>query len=401
MPGKRTRNPRGSVVLSQRADGDHVWLYRWVDETGKHRGEQFSSVSRCRNVTAAWQEAERLGLPAKHLGQKATALAGRKTFGQLVGRYQKEAMPERFSTGHSYGSWLKLYIVPKWGMALIEDVRPALVETWLNELPLAPKSKGHVKGLMTILFNHAMKWEWIPLARNPMELVKIKGGVGRRRRPRVITKAQFRGLLANVNEPYVQLLIVVCMCLGLRISEAIGLKWEDVDWRGLRLLINRGVVQGRIGPVKTEYSEAPAPLAPPLAKLLLAWRRKTEFKKPGDWIFASPFTAGEKPYFVTAVRRKILAAAALTGVELHGEPTKVMRHSYRSWLGTTDTPTAVIKDLMRHADIRTTFNEYGNGLEAPMRRAHAKVVRMALPARKSVQDLCKKFVNASGVIGNR
>jgi hypothetical protein len=29
----------------------------------------------------------------------------------------------------------------------------------------------------------------------------------------------------------------------------------------------------------------------------------------------------------------------------------------------------VIKDLMRHADIRTTFNEYGNGLPAPMREA--------------------------------
>jgi hypothetical protein len=39
---------------------------------------------------------------------------------------------------------------------------------------------------------------------------------------------------------------------------------------------------------------------------------------------------------------------------------------------------AVIKDLMRHADIRTTFNEYGNGLPAPMREANSKVVRMVL-----------------------
>jgi hypothetical protein len=249
------------VVLSRRADGDHVWRYRWVDEQGKHRSEYFSTLSRSRNLTAAWQEAERLGLPAKHMIQKAAALAGRKTFGQLVDRYKTEAMPERFSTGHAYSSWLKLYIVPRWGSALIEDVRAALVETWLNELPLAPKSKGHIKGLMTILFNHAMKWEWIPLARNPMELVKIKGGVGRRRRPRVINKAQFRELLTSVEEPYVKLVIVVCMCLGLRISEAMGLRWGDIDWKGARLLINRGVVQGRIGPVKTEYSEAPAPLA--------------------------------------------------------------------------------------------------------------------------------------------
>lgn len=63
---------------------------------------------------------------------------------------------------------------------------------------------------------------------------------------------------------------------------------------------------------------------------------------------------------------------------LRGEPTKILRHSYRAWLGTTNAPVAVIKDLMRHADIRTTFNEYGNGLPAPMREANSKVVRMVL-----------------------
>ncbi len=63
---------------------------------------------------------------------------------------------------------------------------------------------------------------------------------------------------------------------------------------------------------------------------------------------------------------------------LKGEPTKILRHSYRSWLGKTNAPVAVIKDLMRHSDIRTTFNEYGNGLPAPMREANSKVMQMVL-----------------------
>src|SRR5207302_518985 len=131
---------------------------------------------------------------------------------------------------------------------------------------------------------------------------------------------------------------------------------------------------------KTEYSEAPAPLDPLLAEALLSWRRKSEFSQDGDWIFASPFSAGEKPYFPTAIRRKVHAAGKAAGIEylLKGEPTKILRHSYRSWLGTTNAPVAVIKDLMRHADIRTTFNEYGNGLPAPMREANSKVVQMVL-----------------------
>jgi integrase len=83
------------------------------------------------------------------------------------------------------------------------------------------------------------------------------------------------------------------------------------------------------------------------------------------------------------MQRKIHAAAARAGLShlLKGEPTKILRHSYRAWLGTTDAPVAIIKDLMRHADIRTTFNQYGNTMQEPMRQANSKVVQMALRQR--------------------
>jgi hypothetical protein len=37
-----------------------------------------------------------------------------------------------------------------------------------------------------------------------------------------------------------------------------------------------------------------------------------------------------------------------------------MRHTYRSWLDVVGTPIAVQQKLMRHADIRTTMNVYGD-----------------------------------------
>jgi hypothetical protein len=48
--------------------------------------------------------------------------------------------------------------------------------------------------------------------------------------------------------------------------------------------------------VKTEYSEALVPLDPALAEVIFEWRRKTEFCSDSDFVFASPFMAGEKPY---------------------------------------------------------------------------------------------------------
>jgi integrase len=55
-----------------------------------------------------------------------------------------------------------------------------------------------------------------------------------------------------------------------------------------------------------------------------------------------------------------------------------MRHSYRSWLDAVGTPIAVQQKLMRHADIRTTMNTYGDVVTDEMTVAGSKVAEMAL-----------------------
>jgi integrase len=55
------------------------------------------------------------------------------------------------------------------------------------------------------------------------------------------------------------------------------------------------------------------------------------------------------------------------------------RHTYRSWLDSVGTSVGVPQTLMRHADIRTTMNLYGEAFTEDMRDAHEKVVRLVLP----------------------
>ncbi|MFZ0298101.1 MAG: tyrosine-type recombinase/integrase [Candidatus Sulfotelmatobacter sp.] len=59
-------------------------------------------------------------------------------------------------------------------------------------------------------------------------------------------------------------------------------------------------------------------------------------------------------------------------------PTHTLRHSYRSWLDAVGTPIAVQQKLMRHTDIRTTMNLYGDVVTDEMAQAHSKVVGLAL-----------------------
>ena len=46
----------------------------------------------------------------------------------------------------------------------------------------------------------------------------------------------------------------------------------------------------------------------------------------------------------------------------------------RTWLDSVGTPVGVQKKLMRHADVRTTMNIYGDAVTPDMREAHGKMV---------------------------
>jgi integrase len=56
-------------------------------------------------------------------------------------------------------------ISPKWGGHRLKDVKPIAVENWLNGLPGAPGSRAKTKGVMSVLFQHAMRYKW--MTRNP------------------------------------------------------------------------------------------------------------------------------------------------------------------------------------------------------------------------------------------
>ena len=96
--------------------------------------------------------------------------------------------------------------------------------------------------------------EIVPTQRNPMELVTIKGATKRQKKPHSLAVEEFRQFLEKLEEP-IRTIALVCVSFGLRMSEALALKWSDVDWLNGTLLIERGIVRQRVGNVKTPESE--------------------------------------------------------------------------------------------------------------------------------------------------
>lgn len=196
-------------------------------------------------------------------------------FGALADRYMRERLPRRHSSASRYRSWITHHVKPKWGGVPIREVKPLLVEEWLMSLDLAPKSKGHVRSIMHILFNWAMKWEFVDIERmNPMSLVRIEGSSKRLRQPRILSVKEFGRLLDALQEP-IKTMCIVAACLGLRASELVGLQWGDFDWKALEVHVQRGVVSGRVDEVKTTNSNRRLPVHPHLAELLVEYKAET------------------------------------------------------------------------------------------------------------------------------
>ncbi len=217
---------------------------------------------------------------------------------------------------------------------------------------------------------------YVPIQRNPMELVTIKGATKRMKKPRSLTVEEFQLLLRQLEEPF-RTMAVVCLCFGLRISECLGLKWSDVDWLNGMLNIERGIVHQVVDDVKTLESERSMYIDVEVLGVLKMWKQRSQFSSAGDWMFASPVQIGRLPFSyagVWRVLRKASVAAGIVHISSHS-----FRHTYRSWLDAEGTPLGVQQRLMRHTDIRTTMR-YGRSAEADMRQAHGKIVRLALPA---------------------
>ncbi|PYU76549.1 MAG: hypothetical protein DMG49_01350 [Acidobacteria bacterium] len=208
-----------------------------------------------------------------------------------------------------------------------------------------------------------------------MELVTIRGATKRKRQPRSLTVDEFRLFAQNLAEPF-HTIALLCVCLGLRISECLALRWSDVDWLNGKLRVERGIVCQQVDEVKTVESRRDLSIDACLLNALKEWKQTTQFPNTEDWMFASPVQLGRLPWSYDQIWRVYQKAAKAAGIG--GLRTHSLRHTYRSWLDSVGTPVGVQQKLMRHADIRTTMNVYGDAATDEMTEAHSKVVGLAL-----------------------
>lgn len=180
MEHKRQRVQFGWVCLKARKTGPDVWILRYREKAANGQTRRWSAIIGTVQEFLNESQARKAAL-SRLFSMNAETKVAPVSFVAVIRRYMAEEIPERISTASRYRCWLNNHVEPKWRDYPIEQIKPLLVEDWLKRLDLAPKSKSHLKNLMRVLFNAAMRWELIPYQLNPMTLVRVKDSSKRQR----------------------------------------------------------------------------------------------------------------------------------------------------------------------------------------------------------------------------
>jgi len=387
------RHQRGHLRCTKRKNGPSAWEFLWRESDASGKRLRRTAVI----GTVEQYPTEDLALAAVNgLRVSINEVCNRQRlrsilFGDLIDHYKQTELCDRSewyseATNVIYAEFLKTWIRPHWGKLNIRDVRTIVVENWLRQLrrkdksPLANTTKTKIRSLMSVLFNHAIRYEWLEQGKNPITLVRQS--TVRQKTPEVLDPDEIQCLLSHLESPY-RVMVLLAATTGLRRSELFALKWNDIDFTNETLNISRAIYNQIVGNCKTEGSSRPLPLDQSIARALWSWKEQSDYSKPDDWVFASPHSHGKMPYWPAILLRRTVRPAAIRAGITKWIGWHPFRHSYATLLIANGENIKVVQELMRHGSARITVDIYSQARNPEKRAAQQRLVQMILPEDRS------------------
>src|SRR6266568_8939441 len=137
--------------------------------------------------------------------------------GDLIDHYIKMELSAA-AAWHSHASRithlhvLDHWIRPSWGTLDIHAVRTVEIERWLREqkrmdgTTLANSSRVKIRSVFSVLFNHAMRYEWLEQERHPA--LYVRQSAKRRRAPGILEPKELQALLTQLESSF-RLMVLV------------------------------------------------------------------------------------------------------------------------------------------------------------------------------------------------
>jgi integrase len=392
------RFQRGSLRVESRKNGN-TWVLRYfvTRHSDGRRVEHKISIGLVHDFptqSAAWAEVER-----QHLQLNEPSFKARVTFAHLaqhfmnheLGEQTETADPKSHTTIAGYKRILKNRCLDRWGKRPALSLEPLEIEQWLKALKqdegLANPTLDKLRRVMSLVFKHGQRYGLIPRTQesNPMRFVRCKTTSGYE--AMILTPKQAFDVLMHLEEPE-RTLTLLASATGLRISECLGLQWQDLNFERSEIHVRRTWTCGQVGVPKSKASHAPVPLHPLLAEFMQRVKDATPYSQSGDWVFASSKCKGKQPRVANMLVEHHLRPAALkAGVLRKDEKVRFgfhnLRHSLASFLVRTKTDPKTVQALLRHSDVKTTLQLYAHSISEDRMAAQGQVLEAILQSKST------------------
>jgi integrase len=367
------RFQRGCLRIEDRKSGP-TWVLRYYvtrESDGKRVEHKLpiGLVRDFRTESTAWAEVENQRL-LQQINEPRSR--GRITFSDISLHYIKNELPQRApSTAYLHRHIVHDFLIPRWGKNVAVGIKPLGVENWLKalhgELGYANPSCAKIRQVMVCIYKHAQRHGLIPRTEdaNPMKWVRCK--TTSEYEAIILTPEQAFHLVSGF-PPLERTITMLAAATGLRISECLGLQWQDLDFEREQIHVRRTWLGGQIGEPKTTASKQPVAMGALLADIMRQWQKETPYSKRHDWVFPSSRLHGRKPRTGSVMAQQYLRPAAVKLGILAAEDRRRfgfhnLRHSLASYLVTqTKTDLKTVQSMMRHTDPGLTLGLYAHAI---------------------------------------
>ena len=376
----RRRRGRGEGSIYKRADG------RWAGAVtvGYRQGtqERKTIYGRTRKEVQ-----DRIHAVLQRQSQGISLPGERQTVGDFLTHWLKFVAKPRLRprTHESYESTVRLHVRPYLERVSLSKLTPQRIQTWLSDLSAAgasPRTCQYARVVLRAALTQAIKWDLV--VRNAAALANSPRVVTREITP--LNPAQARTLLDHCADHRLGSLFAVALSLGLRLGEALGLRWSDVDLNNELLHVRRSLQRIKGGIAFSAPKTARSYRTLVLPRVAIATLTTHRVRQLEQRLAAGQRWGGHDLVFTNRdgnpldranVRKqfhRLLQTAGLPQIRIHD-----LRHTAATLLLLQGVNPRTVMELLGHSDVTMTLNTYSHVLASLKQDAARRMDDLLMP----------------------
>jgi integrase len=360
-------------------------VYCWYNSNGDERSKLVGLSTM--TDEEGWLEVGTLGLD-KFVNQPDPA---KVTFGEVLQHYlaygkKKTGEDKAHSSKNTDDRNARLHL-SHWSEYVAKDIEPLEIQEWIDGLSKGLRSK--LRNSMSAVYRHGQKFRMIPRTEESNPVKWVSATTVSDYEAVSLSPEESFAILERISDPLVRVLVIVVAVTAIRIGEALGLMWSDIDWKKLKINIRRDFVDGELGRPKSRASKAPVEMHETLAALLQAWRQETPYSKDADFLFPSFKLHGKQPRIGSMIVQDYIRPAAVAAGVIPEDCPRFgfhnLRHGLSTFLIENGHDPVVVQRMLRQSHVDMTMHYVHNSHKA--RDAQAQFIERFLPNGGTVADV--------------